>query len=301
MNEIQRDIPEKKYTRNIHEVNGMFSESGVRLHEIISKRLEECQYSLEKPFTVVDLGCGSGTAIEQFAQKLMWNGKLDGDYFRTVGIDSSLVTPLIPEKVLQCSRDKEIAYRLRPSGFLTDFIEHDLEQGIPLETDSVDVLYAAELMNYIVDSLKLLEESYRCLKPGGIAVIRTAPWMLAEPENPKNYGNVLSFVAGYRHFMNIAVQNVLRASEIFKITYDEHFCGGIIVMKKVPEAPSIAFGCHVHKVVKGKDLFPGRNAEIDGTIKHSRSAIYRTMNGNVIPIVKEKPNIPLNYIVSCPL
>lgn len=290
MNEIQRDLPEKHYTRNKSEVELLFRSSSVDLEEIILNSLRTRGGYWEKnPFVIADLGCGSGTAIEQYAQMLMTEEWVPRNSLKTIGVDSCLMTDLIPEDVLRTNSE------ICKDKFLSQFVEHDLEKGVPLESNSVDVIYAAELINYITDSLKFLEEVYRCLQANGVAVIRTAPWAIAVSEDPEYDESSLSF-RSYKAFIDIAAQYIPYADRIFRVVYDEKFSGGIIIMKKIPELDAISFGCQVHRIIPGNELSIGS----ESVIKHIRSAVYRTFNGEVIPIVKNH-DIPVTYLVDCPL
>ncbi len=283
MNEIQADLPIGQYTRNMMQVEALFSASFVDLERIILDTLRSRRgYSRENPFTLVDLGCGSGTAIEEYAQSLMME-HIPGHCLRTVGIDRSLLTHLIPPGVLRRSRGGD--------GFLTEFIEHDLNLGVPLRPNSVDVFYAAELINYLNDSLGFLEYVYPCLRTGGVAVVRTAPWAVAYPERQERE------LPDYKTFLSIILKNIPYARHIFEIVYDEHFCGGVIIMRKIPEVESISFGCRIHRIVPGEELcFDHDNP----AVRHVRSAVYRTLKGRAIP-TRVQHDFPVRYIVDCPL
>jgi SAM-dependent methyltransferase len=99
--------------------------------------------------TVLDVGCGDGSFLDHLASYV------GDDRVRWVGVDYSEdqleKAALLPYEFLQC----------------------DLDQGIPLPDASVDLVHAAEVIEHLVDPDLLLEESARVLRPGGQVLITT--------------------------------------------------------------------------------------------------------------------------------
>jgi 2-polyprenyl-3-methyl-5-hydroxy-6-metoxy-1,4-benzoquinol methylase len=99
----------------------------------------------------LDVGCGSGLFVDGLNRA---TGMADRGW-ALVGVDVS-------EHAI------EIAQRLP-----YDFRRVNLEEGIPLEDGSVDIVYAGEVIEHVYNPDALLEECRRVLRPGGHVVLTT--------------------------------------------------------------------------------------------------------------------------------
>lgn len=91
---------------------------------------------------VCDLGCGEGKLLRKIKDK---NKKL-------IGID--------------------IRTRNRNEGGIK-FMNHDLNNDLPLENDSVDCILSLAILEHLYDYNKNLKECYRVLKDKGILILTT--------------------------------------------------------------------------------------------------------------------------------
>lgn len=67
--------------------------------------------------------------------------------------------------------NKKMAEEARMRG--VNVVEHDLEEPIPLESNSVDIVHACEIIEHLFDTESFLKEINRILKPNGIVIIST--------------------------------------------------------------------------------------------------------------------------------
>ena len=126
----------------------------------------------------MDLGCGEGI-IGECIQQLG---------FKVIGCDKSYnAIKNAKIKVILC----------------------DLEEKIPVENSSFDIVLAAEIIEHILDTDKFIEEIHRVLKPRGKLVITTPnlaslecrislllgkkPWMIENRVLPHSAGHVRYF------------------------------------------------------------------------------------------------------------
>ena len=100
------------------------------------------------PRTVLDIGCGDGTAAATAAPLLAGH--------RVVGVDWS-------QDALRRARTR-IPYAVR--GELTD-------GGLPLRAESADAVLFSEVIEHLVDPDAALDEIHRVLRPGGHLMLST--------------------------------------------------------------------------------------------------------------------------------
>jgi arsenite methyltransferase len=105
--------------------------------------------NLQKGETVVDLGSGAGIDVFLSARKV-------GNEGRVIGIDMT-------DEMLERARRNA-----KEHGFTNvDFRKGDIEQRIPVDDDSVDVIISNCVINLTVNKVDAFKEVYRILKPGG--------------------------------------------------------------------------------------------------------------------------------------
>jgi arsenite methyltransferase len=104
---------------------------------------------LQKGETVVDLGSGGGIDVFLSANKVSDTGKV-------IGID---MTDEMLERARRYARE---------GGYTNvDFRKGDIEQGIPVEDNTVDVVISNCVINLTVNKVNAFKEIHRILKQGG--------------------------------------------------------------------------------------------------------------------------------------
>ena len=105
---------------------------------------------IEEGNTVVDLGSGAGIDVFLAANIVKSSGKV-------IGIDMT-------DEMLQKARKNA-----SDSGYTNvEFRKGDIEERIPIDDSSVDVVISNCVINLITDKAKTFHEIYRILKPNGI-------------------------------------------------------------------------------------------------------------------------------------
>src|SRR5918993_498171 len=105
--------------------------------------------NLQKGETVVDLGSGAGIDVFLSAKKVTETG-------RVIGIDMT-------DEMLERARRNA-----KEHGFTNvDFRKGDIEQRIPIDDNSVDVIISNCVINLTVNKVDAFKEVYRILKQGG--------------------------------------------------------------------------------------------------------------------------------------
>ena len=103
---------------------------------------------LQEGETVVDLGSGAGIDVFLSAKKVTGTG-------RVIGIDMT-------DEMLERARRNA-----KEHGFTNvDFRKGDIEQRIPVDDNSVDVVISNCVINLTVNKVDAFKEIYRILKPG---------------------------------------------------------------------------------------------------------------------------------------
>jgi SAM-dependent methyltransferase len=109
--------------------------------------------NLDEGEVVVDIGSGGGIDVFLSANKVKASG-------RVVGIDMT-------EEMLEKARSNAIN-----AGYINvEFKKGDIEKGIPVESDSADVVISNCVINLTIDKVAAFKEIYRILRPKGRMVI----------------------------------------------------------------------------------------------------------------------------------
>jgi SAM-dependent methyltransferase len=127
-------------------------------HTLVERRLLD--QGLQPGAVALDAGCGRTTRLRDYRDRIV----------RLVGVDSD-----------------EAAGRENP--FLDEFVPADLDDSLPFEDDSFDLVYA----NFVVEHLQHPERAFaewrRVLRPGGRLVLltsnRSSPLMAAADRLPQ--------------------------------------------------------------------------------------------------------------------
>jgi len=92
-----------------------------------------------KDQVLVDLGCGRGEFLHAFCEL----------GFRGIGIDRERVSTSFEEEILLCDLERE---------------------ALPLEANSVDIIFNKSVLEHVREITPLLRECSRILRPGGLMV-----------------------------------------------------------------------------------------------------------------------------------
>ena len=162
---LQEDLKPAYLRRDFHDVMEVFDHFGENLQgAILSPLIMDCNNP--EPVCVADVGCASGDSVEEALRSAMISASNMGIQRRIegVGVDVNPLDSIDPGILKVGSEigldDKRIATIKKG-----DFCE------LPLENNSVDVLYSVATLMYVRDRLKALEEIYRVLKSGGVAML----------------------------------------------------------------------------------------------------------------------------------
>jgi SAM-dependent methyltransferase len=96
-----------------------------------------------------------------------------------------------------------------------NYIGQDLNWSrdrIPLSNESIDLVFAGEIIEHLVDPDKFLNECYRILRPGGYIIITTP--------NLASWFNRIALMLGYQPFLSDVSFQYPHAGKM------QHHCGG---------------------------------------------------------------------------
>jgi len=270
---LQRNCETKDLTRDLTDVSILLDDLGIGIERIIREQLEKRYPTEAEPFTVVDLFCGSGASIEEIAQRLLNDEWVPYGLFRTIGIDQLPLPQLMPSDIQECTAYIRDEYCI-DGEHLAKFILHDLNHGIPLESESVDVCYGVEGAIYITDVLMLLSDMHRTLRANGFGILRIAPWFVAEPRKvSKDRRSIWRLSEVMEEFLKM-LEETPGAGETFEvIRMKNRKLGGGIVCRKKPEIQFKGFPYEVEREFTGSEL----SVSEEPLIKHCRSAVYRRL------------------------
>lgn len=157
LTDLQKILKPNEIGRDFDNVKAMFHEAGV---DLVSAFDQVVTNSPDSTIVTLDVGCGTGSSIEHFLRVMGNRENLRNKALNTIGIDRNPLPHRIPDGILE-GKD-----------FRTQFMSADAH-NLPLANESVHFGYSVALMRYCSDPLRVLEEGYRVLKPGGIML-----WLL---------------------------------------------------------------------------------------------------------------------------
>lgn len=203
---LQNSFPKNYLNRSFLKVKRMFRNTDVKFLLTFARVVRK---SKERKITVLDLGCGTGTTIEDFWQKMnhpkwRYGRRLRGKKLLTIGIDSNPLPKLITKRVFKTTKTHQ-----------TKFIKADA-QKIPLPDNSVDFAYSVGLLRYLKDPLRVLEEGYRVLKPGGVFL-----WLLS------GYTDIST-----KPMFEKILAETPQASDIFELSFGYSRIRGTLICRK---------------------------------------------------------------------
>jgi SAM-dependent methyltransferase len=125
---------------------------------------------------VVDLGCGSGTAllslahgIGDLAQTVDWVGV--GQPSRVHGLPDLPTDEHRLQTSLDLLRGQGVTMAREQVGSNWQFLSQDLEEDFPAAVQGAQVIVAVETVVYLNDELRFVERVYDALAPGGLALL----------------------------------------------------------------------------------------------------------------------------------
>lgn len=147
---LQESLQDLSLSRDFTDMDRRFGIHRLNLQAEIFDRLWNAD--VNQPIVLLDIGCGKGVAIEQAIRTArQWVDTMRSDkLIRGIGLD---VNPLNDGK-------EEFA----------EFLKGDA-CDLPLADNSIDVAYSTQTFLYVSKPFLALEECYRVLKPGGVALI----------------------------------------------------------------------------------------------------------------------------------
>lgn len=122
---------------------------------------------------VVDVGCGYGHSLTKLSERFSPTD--------LIGLDIDL--EMLSESEKRIKKDKVNAKLI-----------HCSSDNVPLESNSVDLLFCHQTFHHIIEQEKAIEEFYRILKPGGILLFA---------ESTKRYIHSFAIKTLFRHPMHV--------------------------------------------------------------------------------------------------
>ena len=126
--------------------------SGAQRAQLQAKMIVQVAKRANRPLRAVDVGCGEGT----------WTA-LSRDYAQQAGVDVNIVGLDWSVAALGQARKRGL-----------EVVRGSAEYpGLPLRTDSLDLMIISELIEHLVDTDMALMEAKRVLHPGGTLLLST--------------------------------------------------------------------------------------------------------------------------------
>lgn len=141
-------------------IQWLYGTRSVRINDFLSLLERNSSASL------IDLGCYKGELASKWAQKIGTN--------EVGGVEMI----------------EEFAKEAEEKGIKV--IRADLNEGIPVPSNSFDVVTSDQVIEHLINIDLFVKEIYRILKPGGYAVIST--------ENLSAWHNIFALILGFRPF-----------------------------------------------------------------------------------------------------
>ncbi len=148
------DVPQVR--RNFARAAGGYDAVAVLQREIASRMLERLDYVKIDPLRVLDLGCGTGASLAALGERYPRS--------RVIGVDVS--EPMLHAGNRQRSRLRWMLPFLRGPKCAT-LLAADAH-ALPLQTNSVGLIWSSLVLHWLVDPLIAFREMHRVLEVGGL-------------------------------------------------------------------------------------------------------------------------------------
>ena len=136
-----------------------------------------------KNLRLLDLGCADGGYLRLL---------LDTFDIKGIGLEHS-------PSLIELAKQKNL-----------DIIRCDLDNGLPfIKPDSFDIVYAAEIIEHLVNPDKFIHEIFRVITPGGYTIITT-------PNLQAWYNRILFFFGMQPVFMEFSTENKMVGAGILR-------------------------------------------------------------------------------------
>ncbi len=172
--QIRNDLP-----AYVHEstFGKWFLNSNTWINQVLEIALTDLQPLIiskqEKYPVVVDVGCGYGHSLKKLSERFSPD--------ELIGLDIDL--EMLGESKMRIEKDNIKAKLI-----------HCASDNIPLETNSVDLLFCHQTFHHIIEQEAAIQEFYRILKPGGIFLFA---------ESTKRYIHSFFIRTLFRHPMHV--------------------------------------------------------------------------------------------------
>lgn len=172
--EIRTDLPQY-----VHEstFGKWFLNSDTWINRVLEVALKDLvpliQDKKENYPVVVDVGCGYGHSLKKLSERFSPK--------ELIGLDIDL--EMLAESKKKIEKDKVNAKLI-----------HCSSDNIPLESNSVDLLFCHQTFHHIIEQEAAIQEFYRILKPGGIFLFA---------ESTKRYIHSFFIKTLFRHPMHV--------------------------------------------------------------------------------------------------
>jgi malonyl-CoA O-methyltransferase len=151
MSPVLRLIDKSAARRAFEQAAAGYDAAAVLQHEIAGRMLERLDYVRLQPSTVLDLGCGTGLALDGLARRYRRAHLLALDF---------------AVNMLAKARRRG-SWRSRPRAICADI------EALPLADDSVDLIFSNAAVQWANDLDALFAELQRVLRPGGLLMFTT--------------------------------------------------------------------------------------------------------------------------------
>jgi len=142
------------------------------------------QLPRDKPASILDIGCGDGTFLQQLDKTLARPYEYHGVEFSEDMVEKAQG---LPYDIRRCN----------------------LEDRIPYSDASFDLVYAGEVIEHIYNPDHLLEECRRVLKPGGLLIVST-------PNLQAWYNRVIFFFGVQPIFYEVSTKSTMIGAGVLR-------------------------------------------------------------------------------------
>ncbi|MCF7985842.1 MAG: malonyl-ACP O-methyltransferase BioC [Thiohalocapsa sp.] len=148
---MNRQIDKAFARRSFEAAAERYDDAAVLQHEIAGRMLERLDYVRLQPRTVLDLGCGTGFALDGLSRRYR--------RARVLALDFSV-------NMLRLARRRG-SWLNRPKPICADL------EALPLAADSVDLIFSNAALQWSNDLDAVFAELMRVLRPGGLLMFTT--------------------------------------------------------------------------------------------------------------------------------